>query len=95
MKRFLLVAVMCVCGFLSYAQKPKGTYADHKKQITESYRKQMQAISGDRQLSVAEKKRQRDAAIDRYMSAKKANRAAYRRKVSNEPNPLAQRKRFS
>ncbi|NCI45293.1 hypothetical protein [Sediminibacterium soli] len=89
----LVVVFLCWCGAALPAQKNKTAYNEHKEHIRNEYRQQMLSIAKNKKLTNEERKYRRDAAIDQYLTDKKANRIAHRRKISHAENPLLNRKR--
>jgi hypothetical protein len=73
------------------AQKPKGSYKGNKQAIQQAYEAEMREIASRKNVPTRQKKLQRDAAIDRYLADKRANRQAFRK--NTDPNRGATEKR--
>lgn len=91
----VLFALLMGCCILNpvHAQKPKGSYKGNKQAIQQAYKDNMRSIAAGKSLPPRQRKIQRDAAIDKYLADKRANRQAFRKSTDHNRDAIAKKNR--
>jgi hypothetical protein len=89
---FILLLGCCMINPVD-AQKPKGSYKGNKQAIQQAYQDEMRDIASRKHLPSRQRKLQRDAAMDRYLADKRANRQAFRKSTDHNRDAIDKRNR--
>jgi hypothetical protein len=92
---YMLFGLLLGCCVINpvHAQKPKGSYKGNKQAIRQAYQDEMREIASRKHLPQGQRKLQRDAAMDKYLADKRANRQVFRKNTDQNRDAIERKNR--